>query len=340
MNKFLIVFLGLIVSEIGASRVCANELLIYSATDQKAIWPLVEEYQEKNPDTLIIYREFNTRELYDTIVSSKEPIPDIVISSAMDLQVKLVNDGFSQQAKKLSPTSYSNQTSWRQELFSFTSEPIVFVYNQKEFLNKKVPTTHDALAEHFRDYADFYDNRVGSYDVRSSGLGYLVGTQDQEAFSLTGRLQENLGRVHANVYCCTSELLDDIAAGDLVFGYNMLGSYALERAKSDPRLGVTLPEDYSLVISRSVFIHKRAEDVAEATRFVEFLLSDLGQSIIAKETGLLPLKLDALPEGYKSKVLNTETNFYPIKLGPELLVYLDNRKRIHFLKAWSSAVLR
>jgi len=36
--------------------------------------------------------------------------------------------------------------------------------------------------------------------------------------------------------------------------------------------------------------------------------------------------------------LNSSTNFHPIRLAPELLLYLDQHKKTQFLNSWSQAL--
>ena len=55
-------------------------------------------------------------------------------------------------------------------------------------------------------------------------------------------------------YSSTGNMLEKDRSGEHLLGYNVLGSYALVRAKKDPSLGVVLPKDYTLVLSRVMFI--------------------------------------------------------------------------------------
>ncbi|WP_067217476.1 ABC transporter substrate-binding protein [Marinomonas gallaica] len=323
------------------SHLFANDtvLRIYSATDIGAIRPMLHEFETLYPNTTIVYREFNTIELFQELLTPTLPAPDVVISSASDLQVKLVNDGFAQPVYDV-PEVTSNQpwAQWTNELFGFTYEPVVFVYNKEAFINKPIPHTHEALAEQLREQADFYHNRIGTYDAASSGLGYLVASQDEVAFSLTGRLQESLGRARADIHCCTSLLLTRLTTGDLVFGYNLLGSYAMAKAAYNEHIGVIIPEDYTLAIIRSAFVHRNAKSPPLAAAFITYLRSPAGQKTIANKTALMPLDRRLGSHNDTNNQLQKSTNFHPIRLGPELLLYLDQHKKMHFLNNWSLAM--
>ena len=45
-------------------------------------------------------------------------------------------------------------------------------------------------------------------------------------------------------------ILERIADGRFVLGYNILGSYAADWASRDPEVGIVLPRDYTVVMSR------------------------------------------------------------------------------------------
>ncbi|BFM48563.1 ABC transporter substrate-binding protein [Marinomonas sp. THO17] len=314
-------------------------LRIYSTTDISAIRPLLNEFETLTPEVTILYREFNTQELYNELLDPTLPTPDVVISSASDLQVKLVNDGYAQAIFDVpNVSSHQSWAQWSNELFGFTYEPIVFVYNKEAFQNRAIPHTHEALSEQLREQANFYHGRIGTYDAASSGLGYLVASQDEVTFSLTGRLQESLGRAQAHIDCCTSLLLTRLTIGDLVFGYNLLGSYAMAKAMTNEHIGVIVPEDYALVIVRSAFVHRNAVEAELGADFIAYLRSPAGQQTIANNTALLPLDRTLDSHNDPENQLNSSTNFHPIRLGPELLLYLDQHKQTQFLNSWSQAL--
>lgn len=59
---------------------------------------------------------------------------------------------------------------------------------------------------------------------------------------------EAFARSGAVATCCSAEIIEGVATGHYLIAYNVLGSYALDRAARDPRIGVVAPEDYTLVL--------------------------------------------------------------------------------------------
>ncbi len=147
---------------------------------------------------------------------------------------------------------------WRDELFGLTFEPAVIVYNKAWFVGRHVPESRFDLIDLLRE-GDAFRGRVGTYDIETSGVGYLLAFLDAAQATTWGRLVESLGRNSAQLFCCTADILDRVADGRLLIGYNVLGSYAQARAASDDRVGIVLPSDYTLVLSRAAFVSRDAE---------------------------------------------------------------------------------
>ncbi|MFP8967802.1 ABC transporter substrate-binding protein [Pokkaliibacter sp. CJK22405] len=315
-------------------------LFIKGATDEAAFFPILRYFQEKNPDIQVHYEEVLSPELYSDFRSEyqyNDTTTDIIISSAMDLQAKLINDGYAQPFTPANFSQLPEWATWRHEGFGISYEPLVIVYNKAMFNDRPLPDTHEKLANQMREVPAFYLNKVGTYDTRHSGVGYLLATQDSVHSSINGRLLESLGRAKARTYCCTSQILHEVAEGRLALGYNVLGSYALSYAAKDPRLGIIIPSDYTLVMSRIALISKKARSPALARRFLDFLLSEEGQDVIASQSGLISI-LGSKPKSADWLRQRWDSSYHPINLGLGLLVFLDQMKRNRFIREWESAL--
>lgn len=314
----------------------AETIHVFSATDTDAIQPVIAGFEAAHPDLSVDYVEFNTSELHAEILKNPAATADVVVSSAMDLQVDLVNRGMAHRFT-LSNTAAPDWAQWRNELYGFTFEPVAVVYNRKAFEGRARPRTRSALAGDIRDNPAFYNGRIGTYDIAQSGVGYLFAAQDARRGYQFPRLVESLGRARAKTYCCSYRIFDAVAEGELVFGYNVMGSYALERTKRDKRLGIYLLEDYALVMTRTAFIPKTSGNKAAAIAFVNYLLSPPGQSRIAEKSGLIAIG-DRQRTGPALKALIEGKPLLPIRLGPGLLGYLDSMKKAQFLKDWRTSM--
>lgn len=320
----------------------AETLLIHSATDTPAMQPLIEAFEARTPGVEVEYVEFQTLDLYRAMLTSVDtPGPDVVISSAMDLQVDLVNRGHAQRTQLSSQIDPPSWAIWRSELFGFTFEPAVVVYDTQAISKDELPASHRDLATFVRENEDRFRGRIGTYDIAESGVGYLYATQDSLQGPQVLRLFEVLGRTDLKTFCCTSEMVEATAQGELAFAFNAIGSYAAAQLETEPHLGLHFFDDYNLVMTRTAFIPNAARQPENAALFIEFLLSSEGQQIIANRTPLLPLVQEQEPKSLIGREIQARLGtFLPIRLNPGLLTYLDELKRNDFLSAWQTSLGR
>ncbi|RFC64179.1 ABC transporter substrate-binding protein [Fulvimarina endophytica] len=309
---------------------------LWGATDGEAIAPLIARFEAEEPGVEIAYTEFNTAELFRAVAGSTGGrLPDLVMSSAMDLQVALVNDGFAAPIDAVPETPEWSR--WRDELFGFTREPVALVYDRRAFEGRALPRTRSELATMLRDDPAFFDGRVGTYDIALSGVGYMFATQDAQRGYQATRLVESLGRAHVRTYCCTFDMIADVSAGRLVLAYNVIASYAAGMVAANPDLGLLLLSDYALVFTRSIFVTQASDNREEAARFVRFLLSPAGQAEMAESSSLFPLTGPA-DAGFAQDRFEGSTALLPIRLRPGLLTWLDRSKQRAFLNDWQSSM--
>lgn len=322
-----------------------DRLRIHAATDQQAMEPLVLDFQRLRPDVTVEYVEMGTTELYAQAVNGGgdggggDGRPDLLISSAADLQVKLVNDGHTQPHAPAGGDLLPAWANWRNEAFGFTFEPAVIAYDRNRLSEGEVPRTRDALIRLLREEPARYDRRIATYDVTGSGIGHLLAAHDAHLFSQFWQLVAMMGSARVRLACCTADILDMVERGEVLIGYNVLGSYARARAAAGAPIGIVLPEDYTLVISRVAVIPKSASRPQMAGRFIDYLLSTRGQATVAGGSALhavlSPAEAAAGPSALRSGMA---APLQPIALSPALLVFLDPLKRERFLQQWRSAI--
>src|SRR3954470_8502047 len=73
-----------------------GKVVVYSALDTKAAQPLIKDFSALYPGVKVEYADLNSTELYNRFIAeaaSGQGSADVMWSSAMDLQVKLVDEG-------------------------------------------------------------------------------------------------------------------------------------------------------------------------------------------------------------------------------------------------------
>ncbi len=305
----------------GASN---SPLRIISSTDTDLFAPILQSFVARNPSISIEYLVTGTADIDRRFRANPEAF-DIAISSAMDLQLKLANDGF---ARSLQEVSHPAWAQWRQSLFAFTSEPAAIVINKAAFAGHPIPKSRQDLIEALRARPDVFRDRVGTYDVRQSGLGYLFATQDARASETFWRLMEVMGSLNVRLYCCSGDMIDDLTDGTIAVAYNVLGSYAAARVESQSALEIVLPSDFPTTMMRTAFVSEETTKPEVAETFIQHLVAQ--QSNTNGEKQLLP-SLDVPGNGRERAT---------IALEPALMTFLDRLKRTKFLAEWEDALIQ
>jgi hypothetical protein len=128
-----------------------NVLVVHASNSVQVFRGVLEDFSRLNPGLRLEYTELSTQELYAGTVSraTQAPAtrsgPDIVISSAMDLQTKLVNDGYAQPHISPETRALPAWANWRDEVFSIGTDPIVMVYNTSKLASARAPRTRREL---------------------------------------------------------------------------------------------------------------------------------------------------------------------------------------------------
>jgi len=319
-----------------------GKLIVYSTTDAASADPLLKDFRSLYPGIQLEYSDLNSTELYNRFISEAAAgagSGDLLWSSAMDLQIKLANDGYAMEYKTPEAAKLPSWSIWRNEAYGTTFEPIVFVYNKRLLAAAEIPQTHADLVRLLATDPKRFQGKLTSYDPERSGVGFNYITQDAAIDPGFWNMVKTFGGVGIKLYTSTGAMMERIQSGEHLIGYNMIGSYALKRMRKDASLGVVYPKDYTLVMSRIAIIPKAAKHPNAAKLFLDYLLSARGQEILANQSLLFAIRSGVTGEATETsltKILGKSLK--PIHVGPELLTYLDQAKRLEFLKKWELAV--
>ena len=125
---------------------------------------------------------------------------------------------------------------WQDRLVGFSAEPIVMVVSRKDFVGKHVPETRRELITFIRNEPNFFREKVITYDVNTSGAGFLFASQDVRQSDSFWRLAEVFGGIKTKLVCCSGNMLDELESGKSILAYNLIGSYAEQHAKTRKNL--------------------------------------------------------------------------------------------------------
>ncbi len=315
-------------------------LVINGVTDADVIAPLIRDFQETAPDVTVEFNDYVSNDLFreaELACRQQRGHGDLWISSSVDHLVKLANDGCARAHRSDETERVSSWANWRDEIFGFAFEPAVIVYNAAQVPPEDVPRSHVEIAELLRRKPDEYWTRIGTYNVKLSGVGYLLAFHDaQQAPTSYGRLLESFSRAQVVTSCCNKEVLDLIENGRLKIAYNILGSYAYARYLRNNDMRVVVPRDYTLILTRGAMIPTHSPQPELAARFVDYLVSERGQKV-AREKAFYFAENAPLPPGVDGPISLIESGIgRPIRVGPALLAAQDRATREEFIRNWTS----
>ena len=100
-----------------------------------------------------------------------------------------------------------------------------------------------------------------------------------------------------------------------------------------------MPKDYTLVLSRVIFISKGAKQPNAAKLWIDYVLSKRGQKVIGEQAQLYSMRDDVEGE-YTAAALKKQygSNLKPIPVSNEITQYLDQKKRLDFLNHWKQTL--
>ena len=215
----------------GLATAAAHEgaVMVLSTTDLDEVGELLSGFRALHPSVRLDYEKENSTAIDERIRREAKAggmSVDLVWSSAMDLQLKLVNDGYAEPYDSSARESLPDWAVWKNQAYGVTAEPIVIVYNKRLLPPPQAPRSHADLLRLLRDGADPVAGRIATYDPERSGVGYLLLTQDLLVSDRTWSLIDAMGLVGVRLCATSGEMLDRVTSGEAALAYNVVGSYA------------------------------------------------------------------------------------------------------------------
>ena len=324
--------------ELVAAAQREGKVVVYSVLSNAAAAPLVQGFRALYPNIEVAYDgEKGSTEMADAYaqeVAQDKPSADVVWSSAMDLQMRFVEQGYAQPYRSPEAAGLPAWASYRDLAYGTTAEPVALVYNKQLLKAGEVPADHASLARALLEQTERFRGKVTSFDPEKSGVGYMFAVADARHYPELPRLLQGLARADMKPSAGTGAMLTKINSGEYLLGYNIMGAYALGRARTDlPNLGVVFPKDYTLVLSRVMFISRQAAHPNAAKLWVDYLLSREGQEVLGDKVGLFAIRSDARTERTAAALMKElGASARPLALDFSLTPFLAPQRQSQFLQ--------
>ena len=318
-----------------------GKVVVYATTDTKSAEPIIKDFEALYPGVKVEYNDMNSTELYNRFIgeaAAGRGTGDVTWSSSMDLQMKLVLDLHAKAYKSPEARHLPPWANYKDLAYGTTYEPISFLYNKRLLKGDDIPKSHADLARVLANPR--FKGKVVTYDPERSGVGFSYLTEDMKNnpkgfWEMAGAL----GKARVKVYTSTGAMMEKVSSGEALLGYNIIGSYAFLKAKKDPSVGYLYPSDYTVVMSRVMFISRYAQNPSAAKLWVDYILSARGQQVISDKADLFAIRSDIQGDTTMANLSRQlGSGARPIPIGTATVEYLEQKKRLDFLKKWQQAL--
>lgn len=224
-------------------------------------------------------------------------------------------------------------------VFVASSDPLVLTYNTALLKEGQRPTGLASLAKMAAADPGTYKGRITTYDAARNSFGLAAWWQTLHEKGDAGwtALRAIGPMIRGEV--SGGPMNEKIAAGEYVVGIAVSGITIFPRLDEPGGkiLGFAFPDDGTPVMLRGMGIPKQAANINSAKLFLDFLLSNKGQTLLGKG-GLVPYREDVAEsevrytyQGIAQKV--GEKNMIVVGFGKALI---DEAKP--FVEKWNAAM--
>lgn len=318
-----------------------GKLTVYTSTDSAQAKGLLDAFKKAYPGIEIDWNDLGTNNAYNRAISEAaagQVTADIVWSSAMDLQLNLVEKGLTAPIVSPEAAAIPAWAKFKDHAFGTSVEPAAIIYNKTLFPADAVPKSRADLIKVLQERKDALIGKVATFDPEKSGMGFLWSTNDATQTKTFWDLAKAFGATHGKTYSSSGQMREKVISGEHTIAFNVIGSYAIDWAKKNPAIGVAFQSDHTAAFSRVVVVSKGAPHPNAALLFVDFMLSKPGQEAAAG-SGMPSVRTDTAAGTDNIDSLKKLTgDLQPIPLDSKLLDWLEPKKRADFLAEWKKSL--
>jgi iron(III) transport system substrate-binding protein len=313
----------------------AANLVGYSAAFEPFCLSLLAGFAKAQPGVSLQFVDGVSTDLhthYLGLHQRGEGLPDVIWSSAMDLQMDLVRMGHASPHRSAHAQALPNWARYQDLAFCTTLEPLVGLRHTQYLGPQDGISTLKELADLMQQRPDLLRQRMACLDIEANGMGFLamlVARAQDDSFERFVHLAVNLG---VQGHGSNPPLVQALVAQSAVLAFPVLGAFAARAAATHPQLAVCTSPAPRLGVSRVALIPKGAPHPEQAACFVDFLLSPAGQDSM-RQDGLFPLQDLGQSDGLPAMVVE------PLPIDDGFAPWLDPAARAALRQDWRRLLL-
>lgn len=284
-----------------SSETPSETLVIYSGRSEDLVSPLISEF-EKESGIKTEVRYLSSTEAAQLLLTEKDATSaHVFLSQESGALGLLENAGLlsklpTETTNKV-PSQYSSKNNnW----VGLTARARVVAYDSQTLSETEVPNSADELID------PKWAGQIGIAPTNASFIAFITAMRLERGEEATATWLQNLADQGVRTYNKNGEILDAVNRGEVQLGlinhYYWFGlAKELGAEQMRAQIHFTKAKDVaSLVNATGVGIVKKAGDNPQAIAFVNYLLSDAGQTYFAQEEYEYPLVAGInAPDGLK-----------------------------------------
>ncbi len=298
----------------------ASELVVYSGRKESAIKPVVELFERKTGTTVAL-KVGKTSGLANEILQERQrPRADIFIATEAGICDILARDGLLESyvppsAREIQAEYKSAKGYWT----GISGRARVIIYNKGLVRSEEVPNSVLDLADpKWKGKVAIAATRERTTLSWLAALVHVMGEAKAKAY--IGRLVDNGLKIVPD----NSDVWRGVGSGEFALGLTNSPNYHLALEARLP-VGVVYPDQGptgmgALVNPNAVAIMKGAKNLAQARRFVDFILSREAQELLVHRAFEIPLVPGTAPGQVQPL-----SEFKVLTIGQERLADLEDR---------------
>ena len=206
-----------------------GKVVVYSTTDAKLVTPLIKDFEAAFPGVKVEYtrpeldrglQPLHQRERRQRGIGRRRV--ELVDGPADEARRRRARGASTSRRRAAALPEWAH---WKDTVYATTFEPIAIVYNKRLVPPDEVPKTHADFAKLLTTKADKYQKQ--GHDVRRREVGRRLharqpGREARPAVLGPGR--RSMGARSVNMQSSTGTMMERIASGENLIGYNVLGS--------------------------------------------------------------------------------------------------------------------
>ncbi|QUX93943.1 Fe(3+) ABC transporter substrate-binding protein [Marinomonas sp. CT5] len=270
-------------------------LTLYTSQPNKDAQMTVDAFEAANPDIKVEWVRDGTTKLMTKLraeLSSGVVKPDVLLIADSVTMESMVSDGY------LYPYLSPNRDQYEDSLYSAEG----YYYGTKLITTGIV--RHKKAPQHPTDWSDLikpeYKNQVAMPSPLYSGAALIHLATLTDDKTLGWNYYQQLHDNQAMAQGGNGGVLKAVASGTKPYGM-IVDFLAIREAEKGSPIEFIFPKTGVSMVTEPVAIMKDSNNKAAAKRFVDFLLSKEGQSLVLKQ-GYLPARSDiGVPKGFPKR---------------------------------------